>query len=989
MSGLSIFLFGSPRIELDGAPISLDTRKAIALIAFLATTRQQYSRDYLATMLWSEQDQPHARSALRRTIFTLNRAFEGQWLKIERENLSLDLHANIRVDVHDFQKLLAERRAHGHTPGEVCTACEPLLAGAVALYQDGFLAGFSLRDSPEFDDWQFYQADSLRRDYASALEGLVLCYSAQHAFDTAISYARRWLALDPLHELAHRHLMLLYAWNGQRAAAMQQYRECVQALEQELGVPPLEATTSLYQLIKENQAPPLPEALPAPYVGSNDDSAIIAGDKLSTPRSIASAAAFPMVGRAEEWATLLDLYSSIHDGGRILILEGDAGIGKTRLAEELLAFARSRGARVLTARCYEGEAQLAYMPVITALRAAMAQPDEAESLAALPDSWLSEATRLLPELAALRPGLPPPPPLDNPGAQTRFLEGIRQLFLALCTGEHAGNSAKSPGVLFFDDLHWADGATLEWLGYVMRRIHEQPLCLLVTWRGKQPFRGTPLHQLFMETQRSGNATVLLLSRLNPSSVRELIQAVGAVQANGNFVDHLYAETEGIPFFLVEYLTAIEKGVLNAEQGDWSLTGGIRDLLHSRLSAVSEIDWQLLQTGAIIGRSFDFDTLRETSGRSEDETVTALEDLIGQGLVEEVQGRANAHDLAYDFSHEKLRTLIYDETSLARRRLLHRRVAETLAGHTRESRERGPLAGQIASHYRLAGNDAAAAEYYKRAGEYARALYANAEALSHLQLALALGHPDVAALHEAIGDLHTLLGEYNEALASYEMAAALCPAGALARLEHKVGAVYMRRRNWKMAESHLEAALRASERQDQLDQQASIFADWSLAEHHQGHVQESLELAQQALRLAEASNDIPALAQAHNMLGMFASHRQDTQAALDHLEQSLALAEKLSDPGVRIAAINNLAQAYQAAGDTERSISLTKEALALCISQGDRHREAALHNNLADLLHALGRSEEAMSHLKQAVSIYAVIGVEAGTVQPEIWKLAEW
>jgi tetratricopeptide (TPR) repeat protein len=355
----------------------------------------------------------------------------------------------------------------------------------------------------------------------------------------------------------------------------------------------------------------------------------------------------------------------------------------------------------------------------------------------------------------------------------------------------------------------------------------------------------------------------------------------------------------------------------------------------------------------------------------------------------VQGRSNSHDLTYDFNHEKLRALIYEETSLARRRLLHRRIAESLASHMREPRERGHLAGQIASHYRQAGNDAAAAEYYKLAGGYARALYANAEALAHLQLALALGHPDVAALHEAIGDLHTLLGEYNEALASYETAAALGPGDALARVEHKLGAVYMRRGEWKLAESHLEAALRASEQQDQPGRRASIYADWSMAEHQQGHEQESLGRAQQALQMAEASDDIPALAQAHNMLGMLASHRHDTRAALYHLEQSLALAEKLPDPGMRTAALNNLAQAYQAGGETERAISLTEEALALCIAQGDRHREAALHNNLADLHHALGRSEEAMSHLKQAVSIYAVIGVEAGMVQPEIWKLAEW
>ncbi|HEU0000272.1 MAG TPA: AAA family ATPase, partial [Ktedonobacteraceae bacterium] len=829
MSGLVINLFGPPRIELDGAFISVDTRKAIALITYLAVTRQQHSRDSLATLLWSENDQPHARAALRRTLSTLNKALKGQWLIIERETLALDLQAGIRVDVYEFRSLLAECNTHGHPASEACSACIRPLTEAAALYQDDFLAGFSLRDSPGFDDWQFYQADTLRREFASALERLTCCYSALHQFETAITYARHWLALDKLHEPAYRQLMLLYAWAGQRATALQQYRECVQALDQELGVSPLEATTHLYQLIKENNIPAPPPPLQAPalsheHVGTR----FIASVPMPTLASISASrveeqanghgnghaggrdssrpytpANYPLVGRADEWATVINTYLTITDSGKLILLEGDAGIGKTRLAGELLAYARGRGANIISARCYEGESQLAYAPIIGALRNALAQQHDGKSLDALPASWLSEASRLLPEPATWRNSLPAPLPLDNPGAQTRFYEGIRQLLLALCSGSY-------PGILFFDDLHWADGASLEWLSYFIRRLYEQPLCLLLTWRGQQPARGTPLHQVYVEAQRAGNATILSLSRLSQSSVQELVQSIGAAKRTPNFVDRLYAETEGIPFFLTEYLTAIEKGVLNTAQADWSLTGGIRDLLTSRLSAVDEVGWQLLNTAAVIGRSFDFDILREASGRSEVETVTALEDLSAQGLVVEVQRRADTHSLTYDFSHEKLRALVYEETSLARRRLLHRRIAETLANHARSHREGGPLAGQIAHHYRLAGNDAAAAEYFKLAGDRARSLYANAEAIAHLQLALALGYPDTAELHETIGDLYTLLGEYQHALDSYERAAALNTPDRLGSIEHKLGIVYMRRGDWELAESHLEAALRISE-----------------------------------------------------------------------------------------------------------------------------------------------------------------------------------
>ena len=198
-------------------------------------------------------------------------------------------------------------------------------------------------------------------------------------------------------------------------------------------------------------------------------------------------------------------------------------------------------------------------------------------------------------------------------------------------------------------------------------------------------------------------------------------------------------------------------------------------------------------------------MREVSGRSEEEAVAALEELTRLGLVEEVKG-AGQRTVAYDFGHEKLRALVYEETSLARRRLLHRRVAESLAHRARRRRETGALAGQIAHHYRLAGRDAEAAHHFRVAGEHARALYANAEALAHFRAALALGHPDAAELHEAVGDLQTLLGEYGGALASYETAAALGDGDNLSGIERKLGNVYQRRGEWELAESHLEAAL---------------------------------------------------------------------------------------------------------------------------------------------------------------------------------------
>src|SRR5438067_2273347 len=618
MSRLALFLLGPPRIERDGVLINVDTRKAIALLAYLAVTHQRHSRDVLASLLWPEYDQANARSALRRTLSTLNKALAGDWLDIDRGTISFDTRSstNVWLDVDHFYDLLAGCRLHGHAASEVCPACVSPLTEAVALHRDDFMAGFSLRDSPNFDDWQFFQADSLRHDLAAVLERLVYCHSAMGDFKLAIAYTRRWLALDRLHEPAHRLLMQLYAWAGQRAAALHQYRECVQVLEQELGVTPLEATTQLYQAIKENQVPPPPISLQIANPVSKQQevgSGIPLTDPSPGPSPLSQApftshlnANYPIVGRAKEWSALVNAYETIGGDGPVVILEGEAGIGKTRLAEEFLAHIQARGAAVIAARCYEGETHIAYGPVAAGLRAAIAEKNNVYQLEKISAPWLVEASRLLPELLALHPGLPPAPPLDSPGAQSRFFEELRQVLLSICNPD-----GKHPGVIFFDDLHWADGASLDLLTYLLRRLHEQPLCLILTWRSKQAASDHRLYRLLTEAQRSANTTVISLSRLNRSTVQELVRLVSTtdIALPGGLVERLYSETEGLPFFLVEYLTAITTGVLTADNDDWSLPGGVRDLLHSRVVDVSETGWQLLSTAAVIGRSFEFYILR--------------------------------------------------------------------------------------------------------------------------------------------------------------------------------------------------------------------------------------------------------------------------------------------------------------------------------------------------------------------------------------------
>jgi len=980
VADVKLFLFGAPRVERNGVTAVVDTRKAIALLAYLTLTARPQRRDTLAALLWPEHDQTSARGALRRTLSALNKALGGVGLAADRETVWLDSGVPLWSDIAQFQQLLAAARAPAGQPPERCGSIIEPLAAAVALYHNDFMAGFSLRDSPAFDDWQDFQAESLRRDLATALERLVECHTLLGAFASAIGYARRWLTLDPLHESAHRQLMRLFAWSGQRSAAIHQYRECVRVLDQELGVPPLEETTQLYQAIKENQAPPPPLQIA--------DFRLQIGQPATAPSNVQSTIynlQSPLVGREAESLALRNAYASIGPNGRLIVIEGEAGIGKTRLAEELLRHGQDRGATAIATRCYEGEANIAYGPFLEGLRTALRQPGRDDWLSQVPARRLSEIARLLPELEDLRPDLAPAPPLDTPGAQSRLFEAVGQVFLAACRGA-------TPGILLLDDLHWADVASLDLLAYLVRRSRDYAICLLITWRAESVPSDHRGRVLLAEAQRAGVATTLSLGRLSRPAVIELIESSGVAPTSqpADLAARLYAETEGLPFFLVEYLAALARGS-DLEKSDWPLPSGVRDLLQTRLAAISETGRQVLTTAAVIGRSFDYDTVREASGRGEEETVAAIEQLIDHQLIQEFQGHAEhvPHQPTYDFYHEKLRALVYEEISLARRRLLHRRVAEALIKGAPRSAERGAFAGLIAYHYRMAGQDAAAAEYFTLAGEHARRIYANADALVHFQSALALGHPNAAVLHEAIGDLRTLLGEYSAALQSYETAAALHEPTALPRIERKLADIYRRRGEWDLAESHLKSALDTLGEQGSAVERARIYADWSLTAHRYGRADQAQELARHALSLAEETGDTRALVEAQNILGILASRAGDFTVAQSHLERSLTLAETLGDATARAAALNNLALAYGGAGATDRALTLAETALAIYTAQGDRHREAALHNTLADLLYAAGRSEEAMAHLKRAVTIFAEIGADAGEMQPEIWKLVEW
>jgi tetratricopeptide (TPR) repeat protein len=555
----------------------------------------------------------------------------------------------------------------------------------------------------------------------------------------------------------------------------------------------------------------------------------------------------------------------------------------------------------------------------------------------------------------------------------------------------------SPGVLFIDNLEWADESTLDLLAYLARRLQGRPLFLLVSW-GTEPSPATTfLEQMLNEAVQQGYGFRLNLSALLPGQAHELIELVvkNDLKLSPLLKDRLVEESDGSPYFLVEYLHAIQGSEISTELSDVHLPvpSGLRSMLHSRLTGLSDKAAQILQSAAVIGRIFDSELLQSTSGRTEEETIQGIEELLSRNLIRGVpaQGESNLTAACYDFKHEQIRELVLEEISLVRRQHLHRRTAEALEEPGRfklQSSQRG----QIAYHYHQAGSTEKAAGYYFLAGQMDRAMHANTDALAHFQTALALGYPQKPDLFIELGDLFTLKGEYHQAIQQYEAAAAFYVPELSSTIEQKIGHVYLRGGRWDQAAYHFETGLIAlgeSEIEGKEAIEARIRADWSLACLRAGEKEGADSLAQEALTLAKRVKDPLALAQVHNLLGVLARAANQPELALKHLEESLSFAHEFESPSAQIAALNNLALAQSDLGEHGQAIKTIHDAINECIVLGDRHIEAALRNNLADQLRASGDEEAAMAQLKEAVTIFAEIGQRVDDWEPEIWKLVEW
>lgn len=770
---LSVSLLGDFCIKYDEALVTdIDTPRLQSLLAFLILhSETPQSRAHLAFLFWPDTSETQARTNLRNLLHQLRHVLPDAdcYLQSSTQTLQWRPDAPFVLDVHEFVDALSQVN-EASTKGDVL-AFRKALEHVATLYKGDLLPSC-------YDDWIIPLREELRLAYLNALERLVRALEEEQDYASAIRNAQHILRIDPLHESTYRHLILLYAQNGDRAGALRVYHTCSTVLRRELNVEPSAATREVYQQLLGIEQRPSPS--------------------VKTTRTFS-----PLVGRTHEWTVMLQAWRAVAAGGRphVIMLSGEAGIGKTRLAEELLEWAARQGVAIANAHCYAAEGELAYAPVTTWLRAHPLPP--------LDDVWLAEVGRLLPEIFTMRPNLPQPMALTEAWERLRLFEALARATVGI----------GQPLLLIIEDLQWCDRDTLAWLHFIARFDPNGRLLIVGTYRPEEIGDNHPLLSFLQAMRLEGSVTELELKPLDVEGIKTLATFITGVDVDIQVAQNLYRETEGNPLFVVEILRAgysFQKNKSDTDRApelnsrslpvEGSLPSKIKSILESRLAQLSHSTREVVQLAATIGREFSFKLLAQASGRDEDMLVHNLDEMWQRRIV-----REHGAD-AYDFSHDKLREVAYSAMSTARRRFLHHQAAQAL--ETLHALDVKPVSFQIASHYERAGLPEKAVPYYLQGARFARQVYANEETIYLLERGLSLMRKS-ASVNSTIGDVEGLtarlfeeLGEVLELTACHEQALqAFQNAGTQvpqrdriwqARLYRKIGEVLCEQRRYEDA-----------------------------------------------------------------------------------------------------------------------------------------------------------------------------------------------
>jgi DNA-binding SARP family transcriptional activator/tetratricopeptide (TPR) repeat protein len=739
LGSLQIHLFGSFQLTYDHQPIAEfnQARQQAFLAYLLLNAHAPQSRQHLAFLFWPDTGEVQALTNLRNLLYKMRRSLPDAetFLRVDTQNVQWRVNAPFTLDVNHFELLASEN------------ATEAELEEALILYRGDLLPTC-------YDDWIHPWRLRLQQKAMAICGRLIDICEERRAYARAIGFGQQLLNLDPLDETIYRRLMHLHALNGDQAGALRVYHTCATTLQRDLAVEPGPATRALYERLWSVQSPEIPKQPSASHLT-------------------------PLFGRKDEWIALQRAWRDAAAGKpTCVVITGEAGIGKTRLCEEVVTWVGRQGYPTASAQCFAVEGALAYAPVVAWLRARVIYP----LLSTLERGWLAEIARLLPELVTDDPNSAPTGSIERWQRQRLFEALVRAM---LCSRE--------PLLLFIDDLQWCDRDTLEWIHFLLRFEPQTPLMILATVRQEEVSPEHLLTALLLVMHRENYLLDLELGPLDRDATASLATAVVGQSLSAEQIENLIQQTEGNPLFMVEYARVQAERTQIGEVHNRSISPGhlltgssslpprIQSVIQMRLAQLSPEARELTDLAATIGREFTFSVLAKASDQNEESLVRSLDELWQRRIVRE-EGADG-----YNFTHDMLRQVAYTSLSAARRRLLHRRVAQVLeavhspAVHSNAAIQSDRFSGQIATHYELSGQFEQAILFYQRAAVTAQQIFANQDALLYYRRAIALvegvaSHllPLASDLYERFADLLHLTGSVEEATNLYLRALSQIP-----------------------------------------------------------------------------------------------------------------------------------------------------------------------------------------------------------------------
>ena len=786
MDLLRLAMLGPPEVFHDGSRLTFALRKALALLVYLAVEGGMHPRGKLAALLWPDSEPHAARTALRNAIALLRSLLADagaspaapSHLLSERELVGLNPQAPLELDLDVVQQAWKEAQLHSTVPAEQqCAALVAKFQLALSLVRGPFLDGFWLGEDAPFDEWVKRQQQQWQVRLQLLCERLSSWQEAAGELEQARATLLRWLALDPLQEEAYRRLMRVQLALGDTTAALQVYATCRASLAEELLVKPSADTVALAERIR---------ATVATRRGNSPARPSIVTTARSRPPGELSA---PLVGRAAAFSQLVGRYQQARQGQpQAVLVVGEAGIGKTRLAHEFAGWARAQGADVLSGQTFEMRGRLPYQPLVEALRPRLEAENAPEDL--LDDLWLAELSRILPELRVRSPNLPAPTE-DELAAKVRLFEAVARLLDAL--------AQRAPLVLLLDDLHWIDGASLDLVRYLGRFWirHGSRVLLLGTMRSEGLEPKSQLSAQLADLGRDLPVTQVSLQTLSQAETLQLLEAIvgkeeqstktGDEQRKYGLIrpaasgpgahpspelemplarlgDFLFAQTGGQPLYLLETLKLLRErewlvprpsadgtwrleldvetaaAVVQEQSRRELLPPSVRALIQARLAQRAPAARQLVMASAVLGTQATAEHLWQVAEVGVQAGVEALEEAVGSGLLREENAGA-CRPGRYRFAHDLIHDVVYTELGQVRRLVLHQRALALLHSE-------GARPSELAYHALAAGE--AATRYSVEAGDEAVAVFAVEDAIGHYEQARLA--PGAAAAADRAGSL---------------------------------------------------------------------------------------------------------------------------------------------------------------------------------------------------------------------------------------------